>query len=130
MVAMLEDDEDFVLSAFLHQSDLFSPPQEVSDNAELVPSSDSSKMKMLILLEEPLKNDCFKVLRSDGSINAKKRVQVIKDFGPAPDGPAVLLARLKASDDGINLATANRVYFMGTWWNPEVEGQAMDEYIG
>ncbi|XP_074379058.1 putative SWI/SNF-related matrix-associated actin-dependent regulator of chromatin subfamily A member 3-like 1 isoform X2 [Apium graveolens] len=137
----------------LSESDLFSPPQEVSDNAEVVSSSKSSKIsallnllsasrdqdpteksvifsqfrKMLILLEEPLKNAGFKVLRLDGSMNAKKRSQVIKDFGvPAPGGPTVLLASLKASGTGVNLAAANRVYLLEPWWNPAVEEQAMD----
>ncbi|KAK1393591.1 putative SWI/SNF-related matrix-associated actin-dependent regulator of chromatin subfamily A member 3-like 1 [Heracleum sosnowskyi] len=137
----------------LLESDLFSPPQEVSENAEVVSSSKSSKTsallkllsasrdqdptaksvifsqfrKMLILLEEPLKNAGFKVLRLDGSMNAKKRSQVIKDFGvPAPGGPTVLLASLKASGTGVNLAAANRVYLLEPWWNPAVEEQAMD----
>ncbi|KAL7134254.1 hypothetical protein ABFS83_11G014300 [Erythranthe nasuta] len=83
--------------------------------------------KMLLLLEEPLKEAGFNVIRLDGSMNAKKRAQVIKDFGvPAPVGPTILLASLKASNSGINLTAASTVYLMEPWWNPGVEEQAMD----
>ncbi|EYU20813.1 hypothetical protein ABFS82_11G014800 [Erythranthe guttata] len=83
--------------------------------------------KMLLLLEEPLKEAGFNVIRLDGSMNAKKRAQVIKDFGvPAPVGPTILLASLKASNAGINLTAASTVYLMEPWWNPGVEEQAMD----
>ncbi|KAF5750304.1 DNA/RNA helicase protein [Tripterygium wilfordii] len=83
--------------------------------------------KMLLLLEEPLKAAGFKILRLDGSMNAKKRAEVIKEFGvPGQDGPTVLLASLKASGAGINLTAASRVYLLEPWWNPAVEEQAMD----
>ncbi|WOH06344.1 hypothetical protein DCAR_0625770 [Daucus carota subsp. sativus] len=137
----------------LSESDLFFPPPEVSNITEVPSSSKSTKIsallkllsatrdqdpatksvifsqfrKMLILLEEPLKKAGFKILRLDGSMNAKKRAQVIEDFDvPAPDGPTVLLASLKASGTGINLMVASRVYLLEPWWNPAVEKQAMD----
>lgn len=82
---------------------------------------------MLILLEEPLKAAGFKILRLDGSMNAKRRAQVIEEFGLlAPDRPTVLLASLKASGVGINLTAASRVYLLEPWWNPAIEEQAMD----
>ncbi|XP_073016487.1 putative SWI/SNF-related matrix-associated actin-dependent regulator of chromatin subfamily A member 3-like 1 isoform X1 [Primulina eburnea] len=83
--------------------------------------------KMLLLLEAPLREAGFKVLRLDGLSNAKKRAQVIKEFEvPAPEGPTILLASLKASSAGINLTAASRVYLLEPWWNPAVEEQAMD----
>ncbi|KAJ9185076.1 hypothetical protein P3X46_004748 [Hevea brasiliensis] len=138
----------------LTMSDLFSAPPE-SSHTEISSSrsTDSSKVstlirlliavrikdptaksvvfsqfqKMLVLLEEPLKAAGFKILRLDGSMNAKKRAQVIKEFGvPGPGGPNVLLASLKASGAGINLAAASKVYLLEPWWNPAVEEQAMD----
>ncbi|KAA3454192.1 DNA/RNA helicase protein [Gossypium australe] len=82
---------------------------------------------MLLLLEKPLTDAGFKILRLDGSMNAKKRAQVIEEFQvPGPDGPTVLLASLKASGAGINLTAASSVYLMEPWWNPAVEEQAMD----
>lgn len=140
----------------LSESDLFSSPPEESeiDNPAASSSSNiSSKMaallkflsatkdqnpaiksvifsqfrKMLILLEEPLKAAGYKICRLDGSMNAKRRAQVIKEFGvPAPDGPTILLASLKASGTGINLTAASRVYLLEPWWNPAAEEQAMD----
>lgn len=83
--------------------------------------------KMLILLEEPLQAAGFKLLRLDGSMNAKKRAQVIEEFGnPGPGGPTVLLASLKASGAGVNLTAASRVFLLEPWWNPAIEEQAMD----
>ncbi|EEF45078.1 helicase, putative [Ricinus communis] len=141
----------------LTMSDLFSAPPESShtDNTEISSSkrNTSSKVsallnllmaardknptaksvifsqfqKMLVLLEEPLKAAGFKILRLDGTMNAKKKAQVIKEFGiPGPNGPTVLLASLKASCAGINLAAASKVYLLEPWWNPAVEEQAMD----
>ncbi|PON67600.1 Cdk-activating kinase assembly factor [Parasponia andersonii] len=83
--------------------------------------------KMLILLEKPLKEAGFKILRLDGSMNAKRRAKVIDEFGVTEKGgPTILLASLKASGTGINLTAASRVYFLEPWWNPAVEEQAMD----
>ncbi|KAK8639048.1 hypothetical protein V6N13_137450 [Hibiscus sabdariffa] len=140
----------------LSQSDLFSAPPESSDADHTEKSSrttTSSKVSalltllqesraqkpttksvvfsqfrtLLLLLEKPLTDAGFKILRLDGSMNAKKRAQVIEEFqAPGPDGPTILLASLKASGAGINLTAASRVYLMEPWWNPAVEEQAMD----
>lgn len=60
-------------------------------------------------------------------MNAKKRAQVIEEFGsPKSDGPLVLLASLRSSGAGINLTAASVVYLLEPWWNPAVEEQAMD----
>lgn len=83
--------------------------------------------KMLILLEEPLKNAGFGILRLDGSMSAKKRSEVIKEFGEGgPSAPTILLASLKAAGVGVNLTAASRVYLVEPWWNPALEEQAMD----
>ncbi|KAJ8759948.1 hypothetical protein K2173_010804 [Erythroxylum novogranatense] len=87
----------------------------------------SQFQKMLLLLEEPLRAAGFKILRLDGSMNAKKRTQVIKEFEmPGPEAPTILLASLKASGAGVNLTAASSVYLFEPWWNPAVEEQAMD----
>ncbi|OVA03131.1 Helicase [Macleaya cordata] len=83
--------------------------------------------KMLILLEEPLKAAGFGILRLDGTMSAKRRGKVIKEFeNRGSDSPTILLASLKASGTGINLTAASRVYLFEPWWNPAVEEQAMD----
>ncbi|XWS58976.1 hypothetical protein CRYUN_Cryun08bG0080700 [Craigia yunnanensis] len=138
----------------LSQSDLFSAPPESSDADHIkISRNTSSKVSalltlllesrdqnpttksvvfsqfrtMLLLLEKTLIAAGFKILRLDGSMNAKIRAQVIKEFQvPGPHGPTVLLASLKASGSGINLTAASRVYLLEPWWNPSVEEQAMD----
>ncbi|XP_010558921.2 PREDICTED: putative SWI/SNF-related matrix-associated actin-dependent regulator of chromatin subfamily A member 3-like 1 [Tarenaya hassleriana] len=139
----------------LTQSDLYSAPQEASntDGDTKTASPKSSKAlallslllesrqedpntksvvfsqfrKLLLLLEEPLKAAGFTILRLDGSMTARKRTQVIGEFGnPDLKGPVVLLASLKACGTGINLTAASRVYLFEPWWNPAVEEQAMD----
>ena len=81
---------------------------------------------MLILLEAPLKNAGFNILRLDGSMSMRKRLQVIKQFAHGgPDSPTVLLASLKAAGAGVNLTAASTVYLFDPWRNP-VEEQAMD----
>ncbi|XP_010909058.1 putative SWI/SNF-related matrix-associated actin-dependent regulator of chromatin subfamily A member 3-like 1 [Elaeis guineensis] len=83
--------------------------------------------KMLLLLEEPLKSAGFGILRLDGSMSARKRSEVIKEFGNSgPGAPTVLLASLRAAGAGINLTAASRVYLVEPWWNPALEEQAMD----
>uniref|UniRef100_A0ACD5YSF4 Uncharacterized protein n=1 Tax=Avena sativa TaxID=4498 RepID=A0ACD5YSF4_AVESA len=83
--------------------------------------------KMLLLLEGPLKRAGFNILRLDGSMNPKKRSDVIKQFSVVgPDAPTVLLASLKAAGAGVNLTAASTVYLFDPWWNPGVEEQAMD----
>uniref|UniRef100_A0A804QEN6 SWI/SNF-related matrix-associated actin-dependent regulator of chromatin subfamily A member 3-like 1 n=1 Tax=Zea mays TaxID=4577 RepID=A0A804QEN6_MAIZE len=83
--------------------------------------------KMLILLEAPLRKAGFKTLRLDGSMSAKKRLQVIQEFSHGgSDSPTVLLASLKAAGAGVNLTAASTVYLFDPWWNPGVEEQAMD----
>ncbi|KAJ0671550.1 putative DNA helicase chromatin remodeling SNF2 family [Helianthus annuus] len=137
----------------LTESDLYSPPPEYApevDKSGCKPSSKASALlklieasrtenpsvksvvfsqfrKLLLLLEQPLKEAGFKTLRLDGAMNAKKRADVIKEFGESgAEGPTVLLASLKASGTGINLTAASTVYLMEPWWNPAVEEQAMD----
>jgi len=140
----------------LSESDLFSaPPAEASSDVSSGASSSrpSSKVsvllkllseskaqkgtvksvvfsqfrKMLVLLEEPLKAAGFKTLRLDGTMNAKKRAQVIEEFSVSePNSPTILLASLKASGTGINLTAASVVYLLEPWWNPATEEQAMD----
>ena len=43
-----------------------------------------------------------------------------------PDGPAIMLASLKAGGTGLNLTSANHVVHLDRWWNPAVENQATD----
>ncbi|OVA13794.1 SNF2-related [Macleaya cordata] len=86
--------------------------------------------KMLILLVEPLKAAGFGILRIDGLMSAKgKADDVIKEFkNQDSNSPAtVLLLDVKASENGIDLTAASRVYLLEPWLNPAVEKQALDQ---
>ncbi|URE38178.1 hypothetical protein MUK42_06738 [Musa troglodytarum] len=109
----------------------FLPSNALEASKEQNPSTKSVVFsqfrKMLILLQEPLKDAGFVILRLDGTMSTKRRAEVIKRFGKCgPGEPTVLLASLKAAGTGINLTAASRVYLMEPWWNPAVEEQAMD----
>lgn len=136
----------------LTESDLFSAPPESCKSSEvenhssakvstlldlLLAAKDrnlSSKSvvfsqfrRMLLILEGPLREAGFKIMRLDGSMSAKRRQEVIEEFGVAEQSTAtVLLASLKASGAGLNLTAASTVYLLEPWWNPAVEEQATD----
>ncbi|KAJ7972095.1 DNA/RNA helicase protein [Quillaja saponaria] len=83
--------------------------------------------KMLMLLKEPLKEAGFKILHIVGTMNASRRVNVIKEFGKSGSTePTVLLTSLKASGAGMNVTAASRVYFLEPWWNLALEEQVIE----
>lgn len=134
-------------------SDLFSAPPESSDpedprkSTTIIPTKVSTLIKilkesrdvrptsksvvftifqkMLVLLEAPLKDAGFNVLRLDALIDARRRVGIIKKFQSAGQN-TVLLANVKVSGAGINLTAASEVYLLEPWWNSELEEQAID----
>lgn len=61
----------------------------------------------------------------DGSIDAKKRIQMVNDFNEN-EKPGVFLISLMAGGVGINLTSASVVIHFDPWWNPKVEEQASD----
>ncbi|CAN6443412.1 unnamed protein product [Victoria cruziana] len=138
----------------LSESDLYSAPHRLNEGKSSFPSSSTSAkagallkhliasreedpsiksvvfsqfQKMLLLLEEPLKQAGFVTVRLDGSMSAKRKAEAIaRFFETGPGTPTVMLAGLKVAGAGINLTAASRVYLMEPWWNPAVEEQAMD----
>ncbi|URE38177.1 hypothetical protein MUK42_06738 [Musa troglodytarum] len=121
LASLVEDGDDFDCPVCL------SPPLKTEQNPSTKSVVFSQFRKMLILLQEPLKDAGFVILRLDGTMSTKRRAEVIKRFGKCgPGEPTVLLASLKAAGTGINLTAASRVYLMEPWWNPAVEEQAMD----
>ena len=62
-------------------------------------------------------------VRIDGSVPAKKRIEIIQQFN-ADDGPRFILCSLLASGTGINLTRGNHVFLLDTWWNEAQESQA------
>ena len=65
----------------------------------------------------------LKVLELTGSTrNRTLPVETFENF----DGPAVILASLKAAGLGVTLKSADYVFLMDPWWNPAIEEQAID----
>ena len=66
---------------------------------------------MLVLLEAPLKDAGFNVLRLDALTDARRRVGIIKKFQSAGQN-TVLIAIVKVSGAGINLTAASEIYLL------------------
>lgn len=65
--------------------------------------------------------------RIDGSVQAKKRIEVINRFNSDErDTPRFILCSLLASGTGINLTRGNHAFMMDIYWNEAAESQAMD----
>lgn len=79
---------------------------------------------MLDLIEIPLRAEEFSFARLDGSLSQPQRVEVLQRFSRDPE-LAILLVSLKAGGVGLNLVSANHVFFLDCWWNPAVEEQAV-----
>lgn len=79
---------------------------------------------MLDLVEIPLEKDGFEFLRLDGTLSQKQREVILKDF-KTKSSATILLISLKAGGVGLNLVSANVVFFLDSWWNPAVEDQAI-----
>jgi len=62
-------------------------------------------------------------VRLDGA--TRDRAAVVDRFQNDPDVPVFLIS-LQAGGTGLNLTSADHVFFMDPWWNPAVEQQAAD----
>ena len=60
-----------------------------------------------------------------GADSRTKRAATVSAFSQ-DDGPAILIASLKAGGTGLTLVRANHVIHLDRWWNPAVEDQASD----
>ncbi|KAJ3338880.1 hypothetical protein HDU93_008933 [Gonapodya sp. JEL0774] len=85
----------------------------------------SQFVKMIDLLEDPLRANGTNFLRYQGSMNEKNRSEVLNKF-KTDSRCTVLLASLKCASLGLNLTVASNVILFDPWWNPAVENQAMD----
>ncbi len=65
----------------------------------------------------------LKILELTGS--TKNRTLPVQEF-ETYNGPAVILASLKAAGLGVTLKSADYVFLMDPWWNPAIEEQAID----
>ncbi|XP_041700417.2 transcription termination factor 2 [Coregonus clupeaformis] len=62
----------------------------------------------------------------DGTVNPKRRMDLVEEFNTNPKGPQVMLVSLCAGGVGINLVGGNHLFLMDMHWNPALEDQACD----
>ena len=76
-------------------------------------------------ISKRLHKEKIKYMYLDGSINAAKRLELVKEFNESKDANVFLIS-LKAGGTGLNLTSADIVIHFDPWWNPAVEEQATD----
>uniref|UniRef100_A0A8C7X985 Transcription termination factor 2 n=1 Tax=Oryzias sinensis TaxID=183150 RepID=A0A8C7X985_9TELE len=62
----------------------------------------------------------------DGSVNPKRRMDLVEEFNTNPKGPQVMLVSLCAGGVGLNLVGGNHLFLIDMHWNPALEDQACD----
>ncbi|KAG5851559.1 hypothetical protein ANANG_G00052960 [Anguilla anguilla] len=62
----------------------------------------------------------------DGTVNPKRRMELVEEFNTNPKGPQVMLVSLCAGGVGINLTGGNHLFLLDMHWNPALEDQACD----
>ncbi|XP_030643449.1 transcription termination factor 2 [Chanos chanos] len=62
----------------------------------------------------------------DGTVNPKKRMDLVEEFNTNPKRPQVMLVSLCAGGVGINLIGGNHLFLIDMHWNPALEDQACD----
>ncbi|XP_040914074.1 transcription termination factor 2 [Toxotes jaculatrix] len=62
----------------------------------------------------------------DGTVNPKRRMDLVEEFNTNPKGPEVMLVSLCAGGVGLNLIGGNHLFLIDMHWNPALEDQACD----
>ncbi|XP_062862759.1 transcription termination factor 2 [Trichomycterus rosablanca] len=62
----------------------------------------------------------------DGTVNPKRRMDLVDEFNTNPKGAQVILVSLCAGGVGINLTGGNHLFLIDMHWNPALEDQACD----
>uniref|UniRef100_A0A665V2D8 Transcription termination factor 2 n=1 Tax=Echeneis naucrates TaxID=173247 RepID=A0A665V2D8_ECHNA len=62
----------------------------------------------------------------DGTVNPKRRMDLVEEFNRDPKGPQVMLVSLCAGGVGLNLTGGNHLFLIDMHWNPALEDQACD----
>ena len=83
----------------------------------------SQFVSMLSLVRNKLDDIAISYSYLDGK--TRNRQKVIEEFKSDPD-ISVFLISLKAGGTGLNLTEASFCFILDPWWNPAVEGQAID----
>ncbi|CAJ1079082.1 transcription termination factor 2 [Xyrichtys novacula] len=62
----------------------------------------------------------------DGTVNPKRRMDLVEEFNTNPKGAQVMLVSLCAGGVGLNLIGGNHLFLIDMHWNPALEDQACD----
>jgi SNF2 family DNA or RNA helicase len=85
----------------------------------------SQFVSLLDLLQVPIEDKEWPVLRYDGAMSADARDGAIQKFTDSQTHNVMLIS-LKAGNSGLNLVAASRVIILDPFWNPYIEMQAVD----
>ncbi len=78
---------------------------------------------ILAIIKERLNTQKIDYLYLDGK--TKNRIELVNQF-QTEDKNKVFLISLKAGGVGLNLTSAENVFIVDPWWNPQAENQAID----
>ena len=85
----------------------------------------SQFVSLLDLLQVPIEDKKWPVLRYDGAMSGEARDAAITKFTESQTHNIMLIS-LKAGNAGLNLVAASRVIILDPFWNPYIEMQAVD----
>ncbi|XP_017081990.2 LOW QUALITY PROTEIN: transcription termination factor 2 [Drosophila eugracilis] len=85
----------------------------------------SQWLNYLAIIRNRLQDQSWEVLDFTGSMSAKDRESVLREFNENND-KRVLLLSLTAGGVGLNLNVANHMLMVDLHWNPQLERQAQD----
>ncbi|KAM4730767.1 LOW QUALITY PROTEIN: transcription termination factor 2 [Anableps anableps] len=98
--------------------------KEKSDNQKSVIVSQWTSMLNIIAVHLRRMGLTYGVI--DGTVNPKRRMDVVEEFNTNPKGPQVMLVSLCAGGVGLNLIGGNHLFLIDMHWNPALEDQACD----
>ncbi|XP_041663692.1 transcription termination factor 2 isoform X2 [Cheilinus undulatus] len=116
-----ETSESSKISAII--SELRAIKQKGADQRSVIVSQWTS---MLHIVAVHLKQMGLKYGVIDGTVNPKRRMDLVEDFNTNPKGPQVMLVSLCAGGVGLNLIGGNHLFLIDMHWNPALEDQACD----
>lgn len=85
----------------------------------------SQFVTLLDLLQVPIEEKKWPMLRYDGAMSADARDAAVQKFTDSHTHNIMLIS-LKAGNSGLNLVAASRVIILDPFWNPFIEMQAVD----
>ncbi|XP_014900538.1 transcription termination factor 2 isoform X1 [Poecilia latipinna] len=98
--------------------------KEKSDNQKSVIVSQWTSMLKIIAVHLRRMGLTYGVI--DGTVNPKRRMDVVEEFNTNPRGPQIMLVSLCAGGVGLNLIGGNHLFLIDMHWNPALEDQACD----